>query len=94
MTTTLERSATICNRRGLHARATAKFVKALDGMEAEVRVRKAGSSEEVSGRSIMGLMMLGAGIGTQIEILADGPQAQAALDKLVALIEARFDEDD
>lgn len=91
---TLERSATICNRRGLHARATAKFVKALDAFDADIRVRKAGSSEEVSGRSIMGLMMLGAGIGTHIELLGDGPQAEAALDRLVALIEARFDEED
>ena len=85
------RTVTICNVRGLHARASAKFVKASAGFDAEVRVIKDGT--EVDARSIMGLMMLAAGIGSTIEIEADGAEAQQAIDALAALVEARFDED-
>ena len=85
------RTVTICNVRGLHARASAKFVKAAAGFDAEVRVIKDGT--EVDARSIMGLMMLAAGIGSTIEIEADGAEAQQAIDALAALVEARFDED-
>jgi phosphocarrier protein HPr len=85
------RTVTICNVRGLHARASAKFVKAAAGFDAEVRVSKDGT--EVDARSIMGLMMLAAGIGSTIEIEAEGAEAQKALDALVALVEARFDEE-
>lgn len=82
----------IINKRGLHARASAKFVKTATGFEAEVRVSKDGA--EVDARSIMGLMMLAAGPGCCIDITAEGPQAEAALAALVALVAARFDEDE
>jgi phosphocarrier protein len=84
------RVVTICNRRGLHARAAAKFVKLADEFEAEITVAKNGTS--VSGRSIMGLMMLAAGIGTCIEVRAEGRDAAAAVAALAALIEGGFDE--
>ena len=81
----------IVNERGLHARASAKFVKMAAGFDAEVTVSRDGTT--VDARSIMGLMMLAAGIGSPIEIAAEGPEAQQALDALVELVEARFDED-
>jgi len=85
------RVATICNQRGLHARAAARFVKTAGQFEAEVWVRKNGT--EVSGRSIMGLMMLAAAPGTVIELAATGRQAEAALIALTKLIECKFDEE-
>ncbi|WP_282008072.1 HPr family phosphocarrier protein [Brevundimonas aveniformis] len=85
------RAVTICNARGLHARASAKLVKAVAEFDAEVHVFKDGQS--VDARSIMGLLMLGAGLGSQVEISADGPDAQAALEAVIGLIEARFDEE-
>jgi phosphocarrier protein len=88
---TVQRTVTICNVRGLHARASAKFVKMAAGFDAEVRVTKDGS--QVDARSIMGLMMLAAGIGSTIDIEADGPEAQAAVDALCGLVEARFEEE-
>jgi phosphocarrier protein HPr len=88
---TVRRTVEICNVRGLHARASAKFVKMAAGFDAEVRVEKDGSV--VDARSIMGLMMLAAGIGSTIDIEADGDEAQAAVDALAALVAARFDED-
>ena len=87
----VSRTVTICNVRGLHARASAKFVKAAAGFDAEVRVAKDGT--QVDARSIMGLMMLAAGIGSTIEIEAEGSEAEQALDALTALVEARFEED-
>ena len=84
------RIAVICNERGLHARTAALFVKTAARFEADIRVRKNGT--EVSGRSIMGLMMLAAAAGTAIELLATGPDAEAAVAALAALIECRFDE--
>jgi phosphocarrier protein len=87
----LRRTATIRNRRGLHARAAARFVKLAWEFDAEVTVGKNGT--QVSGRSIMGLMMLAAGPGTEIELRATGPAAAAALDALSALIAGGFDED-
>lgn len=87
----LRRSATIRNQRGLHARAAARFVKLAWEYDADVTVAKNGT--EVSGRSIMGLMMLAAGPGTVIEMRATGPQAATALDALAALIDGGFDED-
>jgi phosphocarrier protein len=87
---TARRVATICNQRGLHARAAARFVKTASRFEAEVWVRKNGT--EVSGRSIMGLMMLAAAPGTMIELTAAGPQAEAAVAALASLIECKFDE--
>lgn len=85
------RTVTISNRRGLHARAAAKFVKTVEKFQADVTVQRKETS--VSGLSIMGLMMLAAGPGTSLELRATGAEAEAALDALVALIEAKFDED-
>jgi phosphocarrier protein len=85
------RTVTICNRRGLHARAAAKFVKTAEQFDAEVTVRKNGSA--VSGLSIMGLMMLAAGPGTAIELSASGPEAAAAVAALAELVECGFDEE-
>lgn len=91
ITSALRQSATIRNQRGLHARAAAKFVKVTGEFEAEVTVSKSGQS--VSGRSIMGLMMLAAGPGSEIKLEAVGSDAQAALDAITTLIDAKFDED-
>ena len=87
----LKRTVEIINERGLHARASAKFVKVAAGFNAEVMVSRDGQT--VDARSIMGLMMLAAGIGSTIDIAANGPEAEAALDALSALIANRFDED-
>ena len=81
---------TICNERGLHARAASKFVKLVAKFEADVEVTKGGQS--VSGTSILGLMMLAAGPGTEIVISTSGPQAQEAASALCGLVEARFEE--
>ena len=81
----------ICNQRGLHARAAARFVKTAAQFEAEVTVRKNGTA--VSGRSIMGLMMLAAASGAVVEVAATGPDAADAVEALARLIECKFDED-
>ncbi|RDD60336.1 HPr family phosphocarrier protein [Ferruginivarius sediminum] len=86
-----ERSVSICNRRGLHARAAAKFVRTVEAFDAKVVVVKDGV--EVPGNSIMGLMMLAAGPGTELRLRAAGAQAARALDALEDLIARRFDED-
>ena len=82
----------ICNQKGLHARAAARFVKTASLFDAEVTVRKNGTS--VSGRSIMGLMMLAAASGSVVEVAATGPDAVAAVEALARLIECKFDEQD
>jgi len=82
---------TICNRKGLHARASARFVRTAECFEAEVSVARDGVS--VDGTSIMGLMMLGAGPGSTVFITARGPQAREALESLVELVDNGFDED-
>jgi phosphocarrier protein len=87
----LVRTVGICNQRGLHARAAAKFVKVAGSFSAQVRVIK--GDMDVSGTSIMGLMMLAAGIGTDIELRASGAQAREAMHALVDLIERKFDEE-
>jgi phosphocarrier protein len=87
----ITRIANIRNQRGLHARAAAKFVKVAGGFNAQVRVIK--GDMDVSGTSIMGLMMLAAGIGTDIELRASGVQAKEAMQALVDLIERKFDEE-
>jgi phosphocarrier protein len=87
----LRYTAVIANRRGLHARAAAKFVKLATGFDAEITVSKRGTT--VSGRSILGLMMLGAGPGTEIEIAAAGREAEEAINVLGSIIEDKFDED-
>jgi phosphocarrier protein HPr len=85
------RTVEICNERGLHARASAKFVKLAASFDAEVRVGRDGHM--VDARSIMGLMMLAAGIGSTIEIEAEGPDADAVLAALAELVECRFEEE-
>ena len=83
---------TIRNKRGLHARASAKFVTLASSFDAVVTVAKDGAY--VTGTSIMGLMMLAAAPGDTVELSATGPQAEIALAALAGLIEARFDERD
>ncbi|MBN8888915.1 MAG: serine kinase [Rhodospirillales bacterium 70-18] len=90
--TVLSRTLTICNKRGLHARAAAKFVTLAERFGAAVDVLKDGQS--VSARSIMGLMMLGAGQGSTIELRAEGWDAKEAIDALAALVESGFNEQD
>ncbi|AEO49991.1 HPr family phosphocarrier protein [Rhodospirillum rubrum] len=87
----IARDATIVNRRGLHARAAAKFVKTAETFKAEVTVTNRGQA--VSGRSIMGLMMLAAGPGTTISLSAIGEDADTALEALCALIADGFHEE-
>jgi len=87
----LSRIATILNQRGLHARAAAKFVKLANQYEAEIQVRR--GELTANGRSIMGLMMLSAGIGNDVEVTVGGPQAEAALAAILDLIGRKFDED-
>ena len=82
----------ICNRKGLHARASAKFVKCAETFRAAIRVTRDGQS--VGGTSIMGLMMLAAGPGTRIAIEADGVEAAAAIAALEALVRSGFGEND
>ena len=84
------RRLVIINERGLHARAAAKFVTTAGAFASEITVNQDDTS--VSGRSIMGLMMLAAGPGTTIEVSAAGSDAVAALAALAALVENRFDE--
>jgi len=86
------REFTIRNRKGLHARASAKFVQTVERFDAAVRVMRCG--ETVGGTSIMGLMMLAASSGTSIVVEATGRQAAQVMDALAALIDARFGETD
>jgi len=82
----------IVNRKGLHARATAKFVQCVERFDAEVKVTRCG--ETVGGDSIMGILMLGAGLGSTITVTALGAQAIEALDAIEALVANRFNEDE
>jgi phosphocarrier protein len=87
----LEKELLIINKRGLHARASAKFVQTVEVFDADIRVSKDGMT--VGGTSIMGLMMLAAGPGSSIMVSASGAQAQEALDTIEALIADRFGEE-
>ncbi len=87
----LRYTITILNQRGLHARAAAKFVKLSGQFDAHITVTKKGVT--VSGMSIMGLMMLAAGPGCEIDLAATGSEAEAALNAVVDLIDRKFDED-
>jgi phosphocarrier protein len=89
---TIVRELPIINKRGLHARASAKFVQMAERFNAELTVTR--GSESVGGTSIMGLMMLSAGIGTSIVVSATGPEAQAAIDAITALVGNKFGEED
>ncbi len=82
---------TICNRKGLHARASAKFVRCAEGFDAEITVSR--DDQSVGGTSIMGLMILAAGPGSSILIEATGREAAAAVAALKALVESGFGEE-
>jgi len=86
----LTRDVEIINKKGLHARATAKFVQCADSFEADITVTRSG--ETVGGTSIMGILTLGAGIGSIITLTASGSQAEPAIEALTALINSRFGE--
>jgi phosphocarrier protein len=87
----LTRQLIILNSRGLHARASAKFVKCAERFNADITVSR--DSQTVPGTSIMGLMMLAAAMGTSITVMATGPEAAQAMDALEELVASRFDED-
>jgi len=86
------RTITINNKLGLHARAAAKFVQTASGFGCEINIKN--GSREVSGKSIMGVMMLAVGKGTEIEIIAHGSDEKQALDTMEALVLDRFGEDE
>lgn len=88
----ISRDLPIINKKGLHARATAKFVQCCEKFDAEITVSKDG--ETVGGSSIMGILTLGAGQGSTIVVTANGPQAQEAIEALDALVANRFGEDE
>ena len=92
MTANAVRTVEIVNKRGLHARASAKFVKLAGTFDAEVRVTRDGQT--VDARSIMGLMMLAAGPGCCIDIEAEGAEAEAAVAALQALVAGKFEEEE
>lgn len=89
--TVAARELEITNQRGLHARASAKFVKCAEAFNAEITVTRDGMS--VPATSIMGLMMLGAAMGTSIMVEASGPQAEEVIEALAQLVESKFDEE-
>jgi phosphocarrier protein len=86
----IKTSITISNKLGLHARASAKFTKLASSFRSEVFLSR--KDRRVNAKSIMGVMMLAAGIGTEIEIETDGPDEQAAMDALTALVNDKFGE--
>jgi phosphocarrier protein len=88
----LSRDLQIVNRKGLHARATAKFVQCVDRFLADIKVTRCG--ETVGGDSIMGILTLGAGMGSTITVSALGPDAKEAIDALTELVGNRFGEDE
>lgn len=88
----VSREIPVINKRGLHARASAKFVQMAERFNAEIWVTRNG--ETVGGTSIMGLMMLSAGIGTTVTVSAAGPQAQEAVDALAELMGSKFGEEE
>jgi phosphocarrier protein HPr len=85
------RELAIVNQRGLHARASAKFVKCAEGFDANIQVSRDGQT--VPATSIMGLMMLAAAMGTSISVEASGPEAGKAIEALATLVASKFDED-
>ena len=87
----VSRELPIINKRGLHARASAKFVQTVERFQAEVWVTRGG--ETVGGTSIMGLMMLSAGPGTTITVSAIGPDAEAVINAITGLVESKFNEE-
>ncbi len=91
MSDVLTRTVAIVNERGLHARASAKFVKTASQFDAHVTVSRDGTTVEA--QSIMGLMMLAAGVGATVDLTAEGPEAHDALEALTALVADRFEEE-
>ena len=89
--TVLHASATIRNKRGLHARASAKIVEAAARFQSEIHIIKDGNA--VNGRSIMGLMMLAASIGSTVMVTTEGPDQDEAMKAILALVEAKFGEE-
>ncbi|WP_152433985.1 HPr family phosphocarrier protein [Erythrobacter sp. THAF29] len=89
----LRRNVTIVNKRGLHARASAKFVGAVAALPEGVNVRVAKDGNEAAGGSILGLMMLGAAKGDSVDIIVSGENAEEVLNDLVSLIEDGFGEE-
>lgn len=87
------RIATICNQKGLHARAAVRLVKTAEQFDAEVRVRRNGTEVPCTRSEIMELLLLAAASGTTIELTATGREAEAAVNALARLIECKFDED-
>ena len=87
----MERAVTIVNKLGLHARAAAKFVTTASRFKSDIRIRR--DSREVSGKSIMGVMMLAAGIGARLTLIATGSDEAEALDALEQLIADKFGEE-
>lgn len=88
----LQQTTTIVNKLGLHARAAAKFVTQASLFESEINVKK--NNQEVNGKSIMGIMMLAAAKGSEIELIIDGADEQQAMQSLLELIAHRFSEDE
>jgi phosphocarrier protein HPr len=88
----VSRELLIVNRKGLHARATAKFVQCVERFEAEITVSRSG--ETVGGTSIMGILTLGAGIGTTIVVTAKGADSEEAMEAIATLVANRFGEDE
>ena len=86
------KTVTIINKLGLHARAAAKFVTLASAFESDIQLAK--SSQQVNGKSIMGVMMLAASRSTELELTADGPDEVTAIEKLSDLIATRFGEDE
>ena len=87
----ITKELTIQNRLGLHARPSAMFVKVCSRFKCDIWVEKDG--EQVNGKSIMGLMMLAAGLGSKLRVTCDGPDAEKALHEIEAVIQRKFDED-
>ena len=89
---TIVREIPITNKRGLHARASAKFVQMAERFKADITVTR--NNETVGGNSIMGLMMLSAGIGSSVIVSATGPEAREAIEALTTLVTTKFGEDE
>ncbi len=93
MSKTVSAKVTIANRLGLHARPAMIFVEVASRFDTDISIRRTDQSEQVDGKSIMQLMMLAATQGTELEIVAQGPEAQIAIDELVQLVKSNFNED-
>lgn len=93
MSKTVSAKVTIANRLGLHARPAMIFVEVASRFDTDISIRRTDQSEQVDGKSIMQLMMLAATQGTELELVAQGPEAQIAIDELVQLVKSNFNEE-